>query len=306
MMDKTWHNALMRMSPRESILHYLPYSKEDEKLGMVCTTAGSIDTAPNTVYPANKNDHPVAFRQVAVGRTLPEFQIVYISRGKGVFGCDEKNYRVEPGSMLLLLPGIRHFYKPDIDTGWSEHWVGFNGEYFTRLVEKGILSRKQVFFMPGLRDFILNTFNQIIEEVRAQRPLFQLKACSGVISLISEMLASERRKEQPNFYQKIVEKAKCLMESNVYGAINVPNIAEQIGVSTSRLNEIFKTYTAMTPYQYFIHIKIHRAENILGQENISIKEAAFNLGFEDQYYFSRLFRSKTGMSPTEWKKSISG
>jgi AraC-like DNA-binding protein len=295
----------MRMSPGESFLHYLPYSKEDEKLGMVCTTAGSIDTAPNTVYPANKGDHPVVFRNVAVGRTLPEFQIVYISRGQGVFGAEGKTYRVEPGSMLFLLPGMKHFYKPDLETGWREHWAGFNGGYFTRLVEEGILSRKQVFFTPGLRDSILNTFNQIIEEVRAQRPLFQLKACSGIISLISEMLASERRQEQPNYYKEIVEKAKCLMEANAYGTVDLPNIAEQTGVSTSRLNEIFKTYTAMTPYQYFIHIKIHKAENILEQENISIKEAAFKLGFEDQYYFSRLFRSKTGMSPTEWKKIIS-
>jgi AraC-like DNA-binding protein len=286
-------------------LHYLPYSKEDEKWGMVCTTAGSIDTAPNTVYPANKSDHPAVFRQVAVGRTLPEFQIVYISRGQGVFVAEGKTYTVEPGSMLFLLPGMKHFYKPDLETGWQEHWAGFNGEYFIHLVEEGILSRKQVFFTPGLRDSILNTFNQIIEEVRAQRPLFQLKACSGIISLISEMLASERRQEQPNYYKEIVEKAKCLMEANAYGTVDVPNIAEQIGVSTSYLNEIFKTYTAMTPYQYFIHIKIHKAENILEQENISIKEAAFKLGFEDQYYFSRLFRSKTGMSPTEWKKIIS-
>jgi AraC-like DNA-binding protein len=207
--------------------------------------------------------------------------------------------------MLFLLPGMRHYYKPSYETGWHEYWVGFNGGYFTRLVEEGILSRKQVFFTPGLHDFILTTFNQIIEEVRAQRPLFQLKACSGVISLISEMLASERRQEQPNYYEEIVEKAKCLMESNAYGTVDLPNIAEQIGVSTSRLNEVFKTYTAMTPYQYYIPIKIHKAEDILQQEHMSIKEVAFKLGFEDQYYFSRLFRNKTGMSPSEWKKIIS-
>jgi transcriptional regulator GlxA family with amidase domain len=70
--------------------------------------------------------------------------------------------------------------------------------------------------------------------------------------------APERRQVQPNYYQEIVEKTKCLTESNVYGAINVPNIAEQTGVSTSRLNEIFKTYTVMTPYQYYIHIKAAR------------------------------------------------
>lgn len=63
----------------KNFLHYLPYSEEDEKLGMVCTTAGDIDAPPN------KNAHPVIFREVAEGRTLPEFQLVYISSGEGIF-----------------------------------------------------------------------------------------------------------------------------------------------------------------------------------------------------------------------------
>jgi AraC-like DNA-binding protein len=92
------------------------------------------------------------------------------------------------------------------------------------------------------------------------------------------------------------------MESNIYGAINLPAISEQLGLSTSRFNEIFKTYTAMTPYQYYIHIKIRRAGNLLEQEDIPIKEAAYRMGFEDQYYFSRLFKNKTGVSPSEWRK----
>ena len=62
----------------------------------------------------------------------------------------------------------------------------------------------------------------------------------------------------------------------------------------------------MTPYQYYIHIKIHKAESLLGQEGIPVKEAAFRMGFEDQYYFSRLFKNKTGVSPSDWKKVITG
>ena len=73
------------------------------------------------------------------------------------------------------------------------------------------------------------------------------------------MLTFARRQQQPNYSQKIVEKAKFLMASNVFSAINLPHISGEIGISTSRLNEIFKTYTAMTPYQYFIHIKILQA-----------------------------------------------
>jgi AraC-like DNA-binding protein len=292
-----WHDAGW------SFLHYLPFSDEDEKLGMVCTTAGCTEVAPNTIYPPHKTEHPPLFRLVAEGRVLQEFQIVYITGGTGIFEAEGNEYQAVPGSMFLLSPGMKHKYKPVFETGWTEYWVGFKGGFFLTLLEEGYLSKEHIFFDMGLHNEIISVFNQIFYEVRNQQPLYQLKACSGVLSLIAGMLAAERRRKQPNYYQKIVEKAKCLMESNIYGAINVPFISEQIGVSTSRFNEIFKTYTSMTPYQYFIHIKIHKAESLL-EEDAPVKEVAFQLGFEDQYYFSRLFKLKTGIAPSEWKKAL--
>jgi AraC-like DNA-binding protein len=62
----------------------------------------------------------------------------------------------------------------------------------------------------------------------------------------------------------------------------------------------------MTPYQYYIHIKIHKAEELLGDKNISVKETARRMGFEDQLYFSRIFKQKTGITPSDWKKHNSG
>jgi AraC-like DNA-binding protein len=60
----------------------------------------------------------------------------------------------------------------------------------------------------------------------------------------------------------------------------------------------------MTPHQYFISIKIGRAKEFLGR-GLPVKEVAFRLGFKDEYYFSRLFKSKTGLSPSRWK-SLAG
>jgi AraC-like DNA-binding protein len=288
----------------DSCLHYLPYSEEDEKLGMLCTTAGSTYVPPGIVYPPQKNEHPALFRTVSEGRVLPEFQMVYIPRGEGIFMSGGVTYQVKPGAMLLILPGLRHSYRPLLETGWQEYWVGFKGRYFSGLLEEGRFSPEQVFFEIGLHDSILSLFNQIFDEVRAQQPLYQMKACACILSLVAEMLTRERRKEQPNYYQKIVGRAKYLMESNIYGAINLSSISEQLGISTSRLNEIFKTYTSMTPYQYYIHIKIHKAESLLEQEDISVKEAAYKMGFDDQYYFSRLFKNKTGVSPSDWRRFI--
>ena len=290
--------------PADSFLHYPPYSEEDEKLGMLCTTAGSAHVPPGTAYPPRRDEHPALFRTVAEGRVLPEFQMVYITGGEGTFTAGGAAYAVKPGSVMLIMPGLRHAYRPLPETGWHEYWVGFKGAYFSTLLAEGRFSPEHVFFEIGLQDSLFSIFRQIFDEVRDQRPLYQMKACAGVLSLIAEVLTRERRKDQPNYYQNIVAKAKCLMESNIYGAVNLPSIAERLGISTSRLNEIFKTYTSMTPYQHYIHIKIHKAESLLEREDMPVKEAAFRMGFEDPYYFSRLFKSKTGVSPSDWKKFV--
>ncbi|MDR0720577.1 MAG: AraC family transcriptional regulator [Treponema sp.] len=288
-----------------SFLHYPPYSKEDEKLGMLCTTAGHVEVPPLVPYPPYKNDHPVIFRSVSEGRALPEFDIIYVIKGLGNFECLGKTFRVVPGSVLLLLPGVWHRYSPDFETGWHEFWVGFKGDYFNRLLEEKAFSTDKIFFKAGINETMLKAFEMIFDEIKNQRPLYQFKACSSIIAIIAEILTLDRRQEQPDFYHEIVNKAKTIMESNIFGSINLPNISGQVGVSTSHLNEIFKTYTSMTPYQFFIHIKILKAETLLEREDISVKEAAFRLGFEDQYHFSRLFKNKTGVSPSEWKKYIS-
>ncbi|MDR1389654.1 MAG: AraC family transcriptional regulator [Treponema sp.] len=283
-------------------MHYFPYSTEDAHLGMVCTTAGNVEVPPNTPYPPRPKNHPLGFRTVAQGRTLNEYQIVYITSGRGILSVEQREYEIKAGSIFLILPMMKHRYCPDFASGWHEYWVGFKGFYFNRLSKEGFLSEKQIFFNLGLHDYILTAFTRIFDEVREQRPLYQMKACTNVLFLLTEMLSAERRSSQPDYYGRIVEKAKFLMESNIYGEINLPGIADEIGISTSRLTEIFKKYTSMSPYQYYIHIKIHKAELLLEQETISVKEAAWRMGFEDQYYFSRLFKSKTGIAPSDWKK----
>jgi AraC-like DNA-binding protein len=290
---------------KKSFALYLAYSEEDEKAGMICTDIGYTDVKPNSYYPPDGlSNHPEPFRGVVTGRTLPEFQLQYISRGAGVFATEDKTYTVKPGSVIFVFPGQRHHYKPSVATGWVEYWVGFNGLFFSRLLQERILTKEHNYLEIGLRDNIIGVFEEIFDEVRAQRPLYQIKVCSGIMNLLAEIITYERRKDQPDYYQSIVEKAKILMESNMYNAINLSSVSKQLGISASRFNAIFKNYTSMSPYQYFIHIKINSAKGLLEHENLSVKEVAYQVGFEDQYYFSRMFKMKTGIAPSAWKKYI--
>jgi len=136
-----------------------------------------------------------------------------------------------------------------------------------------------------------------MQEVREQKPLYQLVASSKILALIAQINARARRQTQTSHAAKIVEDAKCIMAERIYGDIDIPSIATQLGISVSYLNDIFKTYTSMTPYQYYIHIKINAAKSLLEQGDLSIKEVAYRLGFEDQYHFRGSSRRKPALRP---------
>jgi AraC-like DNA-binding protein len=283
---------------------YLTHSEEDEKWQLVCTDAGNIEVGPHVAYPPNKEGHPRQFTSVAVGRTLTEYQIIYITKGRGVFETNKRTHIVVPGSIMIVFPGVPHFYKPDYEVGWTEYWVGFKGPHVDTLCQQGFLSPNKPFYEVGLQNSLLSIYTQIFELVQNQQPLFQARASSQVLTLIAEILALERKNVQYTHSEQLVKKAKFLMEENIYSEINLNAIGDMLGVSTSHLNAVFKSYTAMPPYQYFISIKIRKAKEMLESGNLPIKEVAFRLGFEDQYYFSRLFKKKVGLPPSRWSSFV--
>lgn len=285
----------------DSFFRYLTWSEEDERWQLVCTDAGHSETCPGVPYPPHKEDHPAAYRSVAVGRTLNDYQAVYVTRGQGVFSSGGRSHEVGPGSLLFLFPGVPHSYRPALETGWTEYWVGFKGAQADMLCREGFLSPERPLWRPGLQNGILSHYRQILDLVRNQPPLYQPRASALILGLVAEVLACERRSTQAGHAEALVAQAKFLMEESVDGEINMLAIADSLGVSGSHLNEVFKSYTAMTPYQYFIGIKIGRAKELL-ERGLPVKEAAWLLGFGDEYYFSRLFKQKTGISPSHWKR----
>lgn len=295
---------------KSSFFRYITFSDEEERWQLVCTDAGRNEIGPRTPYPPHKRGHPGPFKTVAEGRTLREYQIVYITRGRGSFVTGGVGYSVGPGSIFLLFPEVSHFYKPDFEVGWTEYWVGFKGPYADQLRASGFLSPARPFFEVGLQESILAGFTGILDLVRDQEPLYQIRASSIVLGLVADILARERMSGgrermsgQRSRSEQLMQEAKFLMEENIYGEINLKGICESLGVRPGQLNEVFKAYTSMTPYQYFIGIKVHKAKELLERGDSTIKAVAFRLGFKDEYYFSRLFKSKAGVSPSRWRFS---
>jgi transcriptional regulator GlxA family with amidase domain len=84
--------------------------------------------------------------------------------------------------------------------------------------------------------------------------------------------------------------------------LQVPALARLANLSPSHFFAVFKKRTGFAPKDFFIRLKIQRACEILEATDLCVKEVAAKLGYDDAFYFSRLFKSVNGVAPTEYRR----
>jgi AraC-like DNA-binding protein len=284
---------------------YLPVSDEDINWGLHVLNAGYNRIQHNVNYPApgHPDDHYFNWDN---GRVLNEYQIVYISRGRGIFeseGCQEAG--IEEGTVILLFPGEWHRFKPDAETGWDEFWVGFKGDIMENIVKKHFLTPKQCILQMGVDHQIIHLFMEIIAHTKNEQPGYQPLISGIVLHLLGEIYTRTRQDalKQKDISEMLIEKARVILRTNVNTNIPIENVAEELQVSYSWFRKAFKTFTGMAPHQYLLQLKIEKARLLLTGTTKPIKEIAFELGFESSFYFSRIFKVKMGESPDSYRKT---
>ena len=91
------------------------------------------------------------------------------------------------------------------------------------------------------------------------------------------------------------------MNEKIDQEIDFKIIARNLGISYSKFRSDFKRQTGLPPMQYFLLLKIEKAKNLLLNTDIYSKQIAYDLGFESEHYFYRLFKQKTGMTPAQFR-----
>lgn len=287
-----------------SLSRYLPQGDRSRDWQLWCTTAGRASVAPGAAYPPAADHPPQYARTLRGGRVLDEYQLVYVTRGRGRYaGSGGEVHPVAEGSMLLVFPGVRHSYAPDPEIGWDELWVGFRGPLADALVARGFFSPDRPVLQPGMRDDIVHDYGELLEAARAEKPGFQYELGALVYRLLARLAAAQERAEQHSRAEELATQARAWMEARVEGSLDVAELARELGLGYENFRRIFLRYTGLAPYKYFLQLKMARAQGLLEHEGLSVKETAARLSFENQYYFSRAFKAHTGRSPTAWVTS---
>ena len=119
---------------------YMLASERDQLWGLTVTTIGYEEIGPNDPYPTRGHADGYYF-ELDKGRILPEYQLLYIIEGEGIFHSRTvPEARLKEGDFFLLFPGEWHSYHPTGKHGWKKYWIGFKGDNMDARVRAGFLS----------------------------------------------------------------------------------------------------------------------------------------------------------------------
>lgn len=287
---------------------YLPLSQQDEDWGLHVLNAGHNKIIPKQEYPSRSHPghHYFNWRK---GRTLQEYQVVYITNGNGYFestSCAQK--KIQAGSIFILFPGEWHRFKPDPATGWDEYWVGFEGSVIKKLFEKKFFQRSAPVFHIGLHENILTLFTGIIKAAETERTGYQPYISGAVLHLLGQiyMLMKQHSIPQDDQAEAIITKAKILLRKGIDSTLSISEVAKELGVSYSWFRKTFKTYTGLAPGQYLLQLRIEQAKFFLLDKSRTVKSIAYDLNFNSVFHFSAVFKAKTSLSPAQYQKKFAG
>ena len=244
----------------------------------------------------------------------PEHILIFCVDGGGWFEVGGVRRQVAANEAFIIRQGEPHIYGSNDRQPWSIHWAHFAGIdsnfYISQipeddqklLVDEPCRERVDQLFQQcyGLltEGFVLNRIVHVAQ-------IFQ-HLLSELFYNNSAFLPSQRtnrfRNIRPtlNFLRQNIDKSLTLTDMAIYTGLSVPHFSR-----------IFKNQTGYSPMDYFIHLKVQKASSLLLLSKMTVREIAATVGYDDPYYFSRLFKKVVGSSPnavreeTHWHMDMS-
>ena len=261
---------------------------EFKKEGVIKGTGLEIDKTPNM--------------ERTRGRILQHHALMYIVKGAGHFeDSNTMRCKVTPGTLFYLHPQKWHNFDPDHGTIWNEYWVLFDGVKATKSFGNIIPTNKS-FYQIGIDQELISLYEELYDVWFYQGKGFREYS----FLLLHEILTKAwLRINNLTFQRKndLLYRVKAFLRSNLsLPECDLQKFADAENIGHEAFRKRFKKMTGFSPKQYFLLLKINRSKELLIRQDERIKNIAGNLGFDDPYYFSRLFRKKEGVSPKEYRR----
>ncbi len=224
------------------------------------------------------------------------FILHFVTKGKGFFNGQS----VSAGQAFFITPYTDVEYHPDDSDPWQYFWLNFTGLSIPDLFnEIGIDYKKNQIFNYDFKDWLID-FTKDMEFYEEQNKLGLYG--NAIFYSIHSLLKSDKNLGNVDKKTKHVNDAVHFIKNNFHKKLSVEDVAKALNLNRHYLSSVFKKKTGMSTYDYISNTRLTKSKELLQTTNLRISEIALAVGFDDQFHFSKFFKSSVGLSPLQYRK----
>lgn len=232
-------------------------------------------------------------------RQLGQYGAVYIEKGMGyLVNSKMARFPVKPGDLILLYPKQANAYYPL--KSWTEKWIVWNGPDANKIEKLGYLNKSQQVIHDRFGIFY-QAYELLSRIINSESKTAILERKSAILNMLLGLSKLHEQKINSQRSENTIENTIVFLQKNFYQDISISELAERADLSYTHFRKLFRNYTGRSPREFITSLRVSRAKELLLQ-NKKIKEVANIVGYEDIFYFMRVFRTVTGLSPGRWQK----
>lgn len=252
-----------------------------------------------TTYEINKNN-PSWFKQ---HHNASYTEIILIQEGRGEFIFEGKPSSVQEGDLIIFNP----FRKNEGKSCTTDPLQGFSVCFSNLHIngkDKGCLTDSTEIPILHLQEEkweISNYLNAILSEYQSKSDGYQDIISSILQTIIIKTIRLARKTEHQSL-SSVCLVVKKYIEDNFNQELTLNELANLVYVSPYHLAHVFKEEVGVPPIQYLIHCRIEEAKRLLKDSNLSVREIASIIGYDNANYFNLLFKKIAGEPPGKYRR----
>ncbi len=238
------------------------------------------------------------------GPTLRPYHLIhFVTEGEGKLEIRQEEYKVQAGDAFFIPAEQIAYYEGSVSRPWTYSWIGFTGTQSRNIV------REILTFSEGqyvLRDLDVEKYREVIKRGAEIEQVSQAShyLSNGVLCHVVGLLIEEFQKKGYIRQEFVLsDEVKFYLDSKFSENIQMQEIASSFHIHPNYMNQIFREKYGISPKKYLMGLKIDKAKNMLTATELPILLISASLGFTDKLSFSRTFKGRVGVSPSEYRKN---
>ncbi len=233
-----------------------------------------------------------------------DYQILYLSKGEYIFDFNGVQKKLLPGMIAVYRPSEAQKYSMIGDNDTEIFWTHFTGYDCERILKELGFFESGVYTVGNNEKFFI-LYKWIIKELQLKRDNYIEIATGYFKQLLFLMSRSYIAGAEQNSETHFAEAAMLYFYRNFNQDISIDEYALSQNITACWLRRCFKKHTGVSPQQFINDIRLSYARELLLTTDLKIAEISERCGYENPFYFSRIFAKSIGCSPIQFKKNNS-